>query len=114
MCRIRKTLGDMSPFYPMEVMERARKLERQGRPIIHLEVGEPDFPTPNCITEAAIKALREEKTHYTASVGLLHACTAPGINFGSNAEGYIRFSYTTSIENISKGLDRIEQYLKGS
>jgi len=40
--------------------------------------------------------------------------TAPGINFGSNAEGYIRFSYTTSIENISKGLDRIEQYLKGS
>jgi aspartate/methionine/tyrosine aminotransferase len=40
--------------------------------------------------------------------------TAPGINFGSNAEGYIRFSYANSIENISKGMDRIEQYLEGS
>jgi aspartate/methionine/tyrosine aminotransferase len=40
--------------------------------------------------------------------------TAPGLNFGSNAEGYIRFSYANSIENISKGLDRIEQYLKRS
>jgi len=68
---MRKTVVDMSPFYVMEVMERAKKLERQGRSIIHLEVGEPDFPTPSCITEAAAKALREGKTYYTASVGLL-------------------------------------------
>ena len=68
---MRKTVVDMPPFYVMEVMERAKKLERQGRSIIHLEVGEPDFPTPNCITEAAAKALREGKTYYTASVGLL-------------------------------------------
>jgi aspartate/methionine/tyrosine aminotransferase len=68
---MRKTVEDMSPFYVMEVMERAKKLERQGRSIIHLEVGEPDFPTPNCITEAAMKALREGKTYYTASLGLL-------------------------------------------
>jgi aspartate/methionine/tyrosine aminotransferase len=68
---MRKTVVDMPPFYVMEVMERAKKLERQGRSIIHLEVGEPDFPTPSCITEAAAKALREGKTYYTASVGLL-------------------------------------------
>ena len=68
---MRKTVEDMSPFYVMEVMERAKKLERQGRSIIHLEVGEPDFPTPNCITEAAVKALRKGKTYYTASLGLL-------------------------------------------
>jgi aspartate/methionine/tyrosine aminotransferase len=37
---------------------------------------------------------------------------APGIDFGSNAEGFIRFSYTNSIENITIGLDRIELYLK--
>ena len=37
---------------------------------------------------------------------------APGIDFGSNAEGFIRFSYTNSIENINIGLDRIELYLK--
>ncbi len=38
--------------------------------------------------------------------------TAPGIDFGKNAEGYIRFSYANSIENISEGMDRIEEYLK--
>lgn len=68
---MRKTVVDMPPFYVMEVMERAQELERQGRSIIHLEVGEPDFPTPSCITEAAAKAIRDEKTHYTASVGIL-------------------------------------------
>lgn len=71
MCRMRKAVVDMPPFYVMEVMERAKELERQGRSIVHLEVGEPDFPTPSCITEAAAKALREGKTYYTASVGLL-------------------------------------------
>ena len=37
---------------------------------------------------------------------------APGIDFGNNAEGFIRFSYTNSIENIREGLDRLELYLK--
>jgi len=68
---MRKTVMDMPPFYAMEVLERAQELERQGQQIIHLEVGEPDFPTPNCIKKAAEKAIREGKTCYTASVGLL-------------------------------------------
>jgi len=68
---MRKTVVDMPPFYVMEVMERAQELERQRRPIIHLEVGEPDFPTPSCIMEAAAKAIRDGKTYYTSSVGLL-------------------------------------------
>jgi len=68
---MRKTVMEMPPFYVMEVLERAQELERQGRSIIHLEVGQPDFPTPNCIKKAAEKAIKEEKTHYTASVGLL-------------------------------------------
>ncbi|MBI4831789.1 MAG: pyridoxal phosphate-dependent aminotransferase [Candidatus Lindowbacteria bacterium] len=55
----------------MEVLERAQELERQGRNIVHLEVGEPDFPTPECIKEAALRALRDGKTHYSASVGIL-------------------------------------------
>jgi aspartate/methionine/tyrosine aminotransferase len=61
----------MSPFYVMEVMERAKDMESDGRSIIHLEVGEPDFPTPECIVEAAQKALREGHTRYTSSLGLL-------------------------------------------
>jgi len=39
--------------------------------------------------------------------------TAPGIDFGRNGEGFLRFSYASSIENIAMGMDRLEDYLKG-
>lgn len=55
----------------MEVLERAQELERSSRSIIHLEVGEPDFPTPSHISEAACDALRSGETKYTHSMGLL-------------------------------------------
>jgi aspartate/methionine/tyrosine aminotransferase len=53
-----------------EVLVRARELERQGRDIIHLEIGEPDFPTPAHIIEAAKRALDEGYTHYGPTQGL--------------------------------------------
>jgi aspartate/methionine/tyrosine aminotransferase len=59
------------PFIVMDVLERAQALERQGRKIIHLEVGEPDFPTPECICEEANKAICDGFTHYTHSLGLI-------------------------------------------
>ena len=59
------------PFIVMDVLERAQALERQGRRIIHLEVGEPDFPTPECICEEANKAICDGLTHYTHSLGLI-------------------------------------------
>jgi len=62
---------NIPPFIVMDVLERAQALEREGRHIIHLEVGEPDFPTPECICEAAEKAIREGHTHYTHSLGLI-------------------------------------------
>lgn len=62
---------DIPPFLVMEILERAQELERRGRDVIHLEVGEPDFPTPECIKEAAYRALRDGQTHYSASVGIL-------------------------------------------
>jgi aspartate/methionine/tyrosine aminotransferase len=55
----------------MDVLEEAQKLERRGERVIHLEVGEPDFDTPECIKEACFKAIREGKTHYTHSLGLI-------------------------------------------
>jgi len=61
---------DFRSFIVMDVLERASILERQGQDIIHLEVGEPDFDTPQCIKEAGIKAIREGKTHYTHSQGM--------------------------------------------
>jgi (5-formylfuran-3-yl)methyl phosphate transaminase len=62
---------EITPFIAMDVMETAQAMERAGESIIHLEVGEPDFDTPECIKEGAAKALRDGKTHYTDSRGLI-------------------------------------------
>jgi len=59
----------MPPFLVMDVLDRARTLEREGRSIIHMEVGEPDFDTPPVIQEAGVKAIRDGFTHYTHSLG---------------------------------------------
>ncbi len=57
------------PFLAMEVQDKAKEMERNGAHIIHFEVGEPDFATPECILTAMEKALREGHTHYTHSQG---------------------------------------------
>jgi (5-formylfuran-3-yl)methyl phosphate transaminase len=62
---------EISSFIAMDVLETAQSMERAGDSIIHLEVGEPDFDTPECIKEAAVRALKEGKTHYTDSRGLI-------------------------------------------
>jgi aspartate/methionine/tyrosine aminotransferase len=69
--KVAKRALDIPPFIAMDVLETAQSMERSGESIIHLEVGEPDFDTPECINEAAVKALKEGKTHYTDSRGLL-------------------------------------------
>jgi len=71
MGRIAERAAKIPPFIVMEVLERAHELEREGRRIIHLEIGEPDSPTPSCICEAAAKAIREGRTHYTHSLGII-------------------------------------------
>ncbi len=58
-------------FIVMDVLERARTLERKGINVIHMEVGEPDFDTPDCVIRAGCRALKEGRTHYTHSQGLL-------------------------------------------
>src|ERR1700685_4296063 len=60
-------IGTESAF---EVLTRARALEAQGREVIHLEIGEPDFETPRHIVEAGKNALDEGWTHYGPSQGL--------------------------------------------
>jgi aspartate/methionine/tyrosine aminotransferase len=60
-------LGTETAF---EVLVRARALEAQGRSVIHLEIGEPDFDTPSHITDAAVAALKGGATHYGPSSGL--------------------------------------------
>ncbi|MGI6468065.1 MAG: pyridoxal phosphate-dependent aminotransferase [Syntrophomonadaceae bacterium] len=61
----------LSPFIVMEVLEKAQAMMAQGEDIIHLEIGEPDFPTPEPVKEAMLKALADNDTHYTHSLGKL-------------------------------------------
>jgi len=56
-----------------EVLAKARRLEAQGRDIVHLEIGEPDFATPDNIVEAAVGALQSGYTHYTPAGGIMEA-----------------------------------------
>ncbi len=78
MSRFSKKSIDVPPFIVMDVLEKAQELEREGRDILHMEVGEPDFDTPECVREAAVKALREGDTHYTHSMGKIELREAIG------------------------------------
>jgi aspartate/methionine/tyrosine aminotransferase len=68
---IAKRAGTIAPFLAVEVFQRAQELERQGADIIHLEFGEPDFETPPVIREAAERALKDGRTRYAHSLGLV-------------------------------------------
>ena len=71
MSSVTKRAKEIPPFIVMDVLERAHELEREGRDIIHLQIGEPDFPTPECICDAACEAIGRGETHYTHSLGLI-------------------------------------------
>ena len=68
--RFARRMADIAPFRVMELLARARELESQGRDIIHMEVGEPDFPTPQPVIEAATRFIASGKVHYTPAAGL--------------------------------------------
>lgn len=62
-------IEQMAPFMVMEVLEKAQAMQKQGIDVIHLEVGEPDFQLPKAVADAACQAYRENRTHYTHSLG---------------------------------------------
>src|SRR5438477_11256626 len=68
--RLAERMSRLGTETAFEVLNKARALERQGRAIIHLEIGEPDFDTPKNIVEAGIQALHKGWTHYGRSAGL--------------------------------------------
>jgi aspartate/methionine/tyrosine aminotransferase len=63
-------MADIEPFHVMALLGRARELEAQGRDIVHMEIGEPDFATPEPVLRAAQEALAAGRTHYTPALGL--------------------------------------------
>jgi aspartate/methionine/tyrosine aminotransferase len=63
-------LQHIAPFHVMEIATHARALEAQGRDIIHMEIGEPDFPTPRPVIDAAQSLLASGQIYYTSALGI--------------------------------------------
>lgn len=68
--RLARRMAGIDAFQVMDILARTRDLEAQGRSIVHMEIGEPDFPTPEPIVAAGQRALAEGRTHYTPALGL--------------------------------------------
>jgi len=68
--RIAARVQDIAPFHVMEVQTAARALESAGRSVVHMEIGEPDFPTPEPVLDAARAALTGGGIYYTSALGL--------------------------------------------
>src|SRR5438309_4712065 len=68
--RLARRMSRLGTETAFEVLVRARALERQGKNIVHLEIGEPDFATPANVVDAAVEALHKGWTHYGPSAGL--------------------------------------------
>jgi aspartate/methionine/tyrosine aminotransferase len=71
-----RRMSAIEPFHVMALLARAKALEAQGRSIVHMEIGEPDFPTPRPICEAGIRALDRGELYYTPALGLPELRTA--------------------------------------
>jgi aspartate/methionine/tyrosine aminotransferase len=68
--RTARRATEIEPFEVMDVLARAQALERAGRRVVHMEIGEPDFTAPAPVVEAGVRALRDGRTAYTATLGL--------------------------------------------
>src|SRR5260221_11639267 len=62
---------EIAPFHVMEVQTAARSLEASGRTVVHMEIGEPDFPTPAPVVAAAQRAIADGGVYYTSALGTL-------------------------------------------
>lgn len=67
---ISNTASQIAPFRVMKILGQAKQLEAEGRDIIHMEIGEPDFPSLPCVHQAAMAAAEQGVTHYTPTLGL--------------------------------------------
>ena len=85
MHRLSARMRTIEPFHVMDILARARALEAQGRSIVHMEIGEPDFATPRAIVDAGIAALQQGRTHYTPTLGLPELRAAIAYSYAPSA-----------------------------
>ena len=77
-------VADIAPFHVMEVQTAARALEAAGRTVVHMEIGEPDFPTPGPVLDAARAALAHGGIYYTSALGLPELRAAIARHYGDH------------------------------
>ncbi|MGH8556792.1 MAG: pyridoxal phosphate-dependent aminotransferase [Methylococcales bacterium] len=70
MSNLSSRMQEIHPFHVMSLLRRSRQLEQMGRDIVHMEIGEPDFPTPPKVVDAGIRALNNGNIKYTVAAGL--------------------------------------------
>ena len=84
-CKLARRVAGIEPFRVVQILERARELERGGRQVVHFEVGEPDFPTAPTIVAAAVEAMSAGRTGYTQALGLPALRAAIADRYGVDA-----------------------------
>ncbi|MEP3246052.1 MAG: aminotransferase class I/II-fold pyridoxal phosphate-dependent enzyme [Sneathiella sp.] len=77
------TRGDITPFFAMEVMKEANKREAEGKPVFHMEVGQPATSAPSRVKEAAARALKDQPIGYTEALGIPPLRTAIARHYGN-------------------------------
>jgi aspartate/methionine/tyrosine aminotransferase len=80
--RLARRVAEIEPFHVMALLARSRELEAQGRSIIHMEIGEPDFPTPPRVLAAARDALADGNIFYTSALGIPELRAAIARHYG--------------------------------
>ena len=90
-----RRVAEIQPFVVMDVLARAHALEAAGRRVIHMEIGEPDFTAAPQVVEAAVKALRDGRSAYTATLGL------PALREAIAAHYANRYSMSIDAERIA-------------
>jgi aspartate/methionine/tyrosine aminotransferase len=93
--RAARRAAEIQPFVVMDVLARAHALEAAGRRVIHMEIGEPDFTAAPQVVEAAVKALRDGRSAYTAALGL------PALREAIAAHYFSAFSRKASASNVA-------------
>ena len=93
--RTARRAEEIEPFEVMDVLSRAHELEAQGRRVVHMEIGEPDFTAPAPVVEAGVRALRDGRTAYTATLGV------PGLRAAIAAHYEMRFGAPVDASRIA-------------
>src|SRR5688572_17370588 len=102
--RTARRAAEIEPFEVMDVLSRAQALERAGRRVVHMEIGEPDFTAPAPVVEAGVRALREGRTAYTAALGLDSLREAIGAHYESRFQVEVPASRIAITSGASGGL----------